>query len=268
MKNIGEYKIESFPASRLSTMDIGAVGLQKHHIKALLELDVTEARRMIAEKRKRHENVSFNAWLLKCIGQTVAEFPQLAGIRKGRINVVLFRDVDISIVIEREIEGKKVPLPYVIRKANEKSISDIYAEIRTGQKQSIADKGNYVLGEQKNDSLMRLYYWMPGFLRRFTWRNIIKNPFITKENMGTVMVTSLVGTMGKVSGWVVPVSVHPLCFAIGSIVKKPGVNNDAIGIREYLYITVLVDHDIIDGAPAVRALSKLARRVESGSGLA
>ena len=64
-----------------------------------------------------------------------------------------------------------------------------------------------------------------------------------------------------------PVSVHPLCFAIGSIVKKPGVVNEKIEVREYLYITVLVDHDVIDGAPAVRALAKFTKLVESGYGL-
>jgi len=40
-----------------------------------------------------------------------------------------------------------------------------------------------------------------------------------------------------------------------------------VEIREYLHVTVLVDHDVIDGAPAVRALSKLVRMVESGYGL-
>jgi hypothetical protein len=43
MKNIGTYKIEQFPSSRISTIDIGRVGLKKHHIKALVELDVTKA---------------------------------------------------------------------------------------------------------------------------------------------------------------------------------------------------------------------------------
>lgn len=62
-------------------------------------------------------------------------------------------------------------------------------------------------------------------------------------------------------------SIHPLCFSVGSIVKKPGVVDDKIEIREYLYITALADHDIIDGAPAVRALTKLTRLVESGYGL-
>lgn len=94
----------------------------------------------------------------------------------------------------------------------------------------------------------------------------MKSPLITKENMGTVMITS-VGMVGQINGWVIPVSIHPLCFAVGSITKKPGVVDDRIEVREYLYVTVLVDHDIIDGAPAVRALAKLTSLVESGYGL-
>jgi pyruvate/2-oxoglutarate dehydrogenase complex dihydrolipoamide acyltransferase (E2) component len=73
--------------------------------------------------------------------------------------------------------------------------------------------------------------------------------------------------MGKINGWILPVSVHPLAFAIGSIVKKPGVKDDKIEIREYLYMTVSVDHDVIDGAPAVRALAKLTKLIERGHGL-
>jgi pyruvate/2-oxoglutarate dehydrogenase complex dihydrolipoamide acyltransferase (E2) component len=107
---------------------------------------------------------------------------------------------------------------------------------------------------------------MPGFIRRMIWKQIIGSPFLTKENMGTVVITS-VGMMGKINGWVIPVSVHPLCFAIGSIIKKPGVVGDRIEIREYLYMTVLVDHDVVDGAPAVRALSKLTKMIEKGYGL-
>lgn len=266
MKNIGEYKIETFPISRISTIDIGATGLKKHHIKALIELDVTDARKMISAKKRLSEKVSFNSWLIKCISHTVEEFAQIHGVRKSKRKVVIFDDIDISIVIEREIDGKKVPLPYVIRKTNEKSISDICNEIRNGQEQSINDEGDYILGEKKNDFFMKFYYTLPGFIRRFIWNLITKNPFLTKKNMGTVMITS-VGMMGKINGWVMPVSVHPICFAIGSIVKKPGVVDDNIEIREYLYVTALIDHDVIDGAPAVRALSKLTKLVESGYGL-
>jgi pyruvate/2-oxoglutarate dehydrogenase complex dihydrolipoamide acyltransferase (E2) component len=133
MKNIGGYTTEQFPISRIATIDIGKVGLKKHHIKALVEMDVTEARKLLREKQKSSEGVSFNSWLIKCVSRAVEEFPEIHGVRKGKRSIAVFKDVDISIMIEREIKGKKVPLPYVIRKTNEKSINDIYNEIRDGQ---------------------------------------------------------------------------------------------------------------------------------------
>lgn len=264
-KHTGAYETRKFPASRIATADIGAAGLRKHHIKALIELDVTEARRRITAMKKT-ERISFTAWLIKCISCAAQEFDQIHAIRRGKRNLVIFEDVDISIVVEREVDGVKVPLPYVIRKSNEKSISEIQTEIRGAQGQSISDAGDYVLGEKKSSHTMKFYYSMPGFLRRLVWFGILRNPFLVKENMGTVMITSI-GMMGRINGWVIPVSIHPLCFAIGSIVKKPGVVDDRIEIREYLYVTALVDHDVVDGAPAARALSRLTKLVESGYGL-
>lgn len=266
MRSREEYRTESFPSSRIATIDIGRVGLGKHHIKALIELDVTEARRMLREKKKQAEKVSFNAWLIKCISQTVTEVPQLHAVRKGKRQLALFADVDISIMVERKVQGKKVPLPYVIRQTNKKSVEDIHNEIRASQTQTIEDEGDFVLGERQSDAMMKLYYLLPGPLRRTVWRRIIASPTLTKHNMGTILITS-VGMVGRINGWVIPVSVHPLSFAIGSIIKKPGVVGDKIEIREYLYMTVLVDHDVIDGAPAVRALGKLTNLVETGYGL-
>ncbi len=267
MGDAGNHKIVTFPVSRLATVDIGQIGLRKHHMKALIELDVTEARRLIAEKRKVSSGgISFNAWLIKCIAQVVTEFPELHAVRKGKRKAIIYEDVDISIMIEREIGGKKVPLPYVIRQTNRKSIAEITEEIRSGQRQSIQGEGDYVLGEKKDDHLMKLYYLLPGILRRLIWKAIVGSPNLTKQNMGTVMITS-VGTAGRIKGWVIPVSVHPLCVAVGSITKKPGVVRDQIEIREYLDLTILADHDVIDGAPAVRALSRLTKIIESGYGL-
>jgi len=41
------------------------------------------------------------------------------------------------------------------------------------------------------------------------------------------------------------------------------VNNEIL-IREILNMTILVDHDVIDGAPMVRLLNDLTRLIESG----
>lgn len=266
MPELKKYKIEEFPLSRLSTIDIGAAAFAKHHIRVILELDVTEARNKIADLKEQGEYISFNAWLIKCISRAVSEYKPIHGLRKGKRKVILFEDIDISVMIEREIEGVKVPLPYLVRGTNQKSISEISAEINSGRRQDIKNEKDFVLGDSKNRFLMKSYYALPGFIRSYIWKQMIKRPFFFKKNMGTVMVTS-VGMVGEMYGWIIPVSVHPLSFAIGSIVKKPWVVNDEIRIREILYLTALVDHDVIDGAPAVRAFTHLKKMIESGSDL-
>ena len=84
--------------------------------------------------------------------------------------------------------------------------------------------------------------------------------------MGSVVLTS-VGMMGNVHGWFIHTSIHPISFGVGSIIKKPRVIKDQIEIREILYMTVLIDHDVIDGAPMARFISKLSKNIESGYGL-
>ncbi len=266
MKNLGTFKEIEFAQSRIGTVDIGRVSHLKHQITSLIELDVTEARKMLRELKRHNKNFSFNAWLIKCISMAIEENKAIQGMRLGRKKIIVFDDIDISIMIERDVNGIKVPLPYLIRKANEKSIGDIALETLSAQQQTIDNEGDYVLGEKKNRRMMKLYAGTPGFIRRVFWRKMINSPFLTKSNMGTVMVTS-VGMIGRINGWVIPRSVHPLAFAIGSIIKKPGLYKGNIEVREYLYMTVLVDHDVIDGAPAIRILSKLVDFIENGYGL-
>jgi len=84
--------------------------------------------------------------------------------------------------------------------------------------------------------------------------------------MGSVVITS-VGMVGKVNGWFIQTSMHPISFGIGSIISKPGAVNGRIEIREFLNMTVLIDHDVMDGAPMARFITKLSQNIESGLGL-
>jgi pyruvate/2-oxoglutarate dehydrogenase complex dihydrolipoamide acyltransferase (E2) component len=64
--------------------------------------------------------------------------------------------------------------------------------------------------------------------------------------------------IGDVNGWLLLVNVYPICFALGSIIKKPEVVKDEIKIRELLEMTILIDHNVIDGAPAARFIARLS----------
>jgi pyruvate/2-oxoglutarate dehydrogenase complex dihydrolipoamide acyltransferase (E2) component len=266
MNTVGKYETRTFLSSRLLTMDVCHIGLRKHYVEALIELDITEARKKIKEKRELSEEVSLTAWLIKCISNICVEYKLIHGIRSGRRKVVIFDDVDISIMVERHTQGETVPLPYVLRKTNEKSVSEIFHEIKDAQEQPIHGEEDYVLGSRRNAALMSVFCSLPAFLRRFVLNRMIRNPILAKREMGTVMVTSL-NMLGRFKGWFVPVGIHTLIVAVSSISRKPGVVDGRIEIREFLDLTVLVDHDVVDGAPAVRALSRLTKMIESGFGL-
>jgi pyruvate/2-oxoglutarate dehydrogenase complex dihydrolipoamide acyltransferase (E2) component len=266
MKNIGKYEKKEFPASRLFTIDVCQIGSKKHYVQALVEFDVTKARGRIKEIKQASPGISFNAWLLKCVSEVCSEYKEIHGLQGGRRDTVVFEDVDISIIIEREVNGKRVPLPYILRKTNEKTIADIHQEIQDAQNQDIAGEGDYVLGEKWNNIAIKSFCMLPGFIRRLTFKAALSNPKLVKQNMGTVAFTSL-GMMGRFRGWVIPIGVHPLIFGVGSIHKAPMLIDGKIETREFLKVTMLVDHDVVDGAPAIRALSKLTRLIENASGL-
>ncbi len=260
------YTIQTFPASRLFTEDIGKLGMRRHHIKALIDVDVTEPRRRIAEIKRKSGGVSFTSWVIKCIGQAVAEHRQVHGLRKGKRKTVIFDDVDLSLMVEKVVKGVPVPLPLVLRSVNARSIQDIHAEIEEARMQTADGDHRFVLKEKRDNRMASLLSRLPQFLRLLIWRMILRNPHRVRRMMGTVMVTS-VGMMGSVNGWFIPYSIHPLCFALGAIISKPGFVRGRAALREYLNLTILIDHDVIDGAPAARFVSRLVECMEGGYAL-
>ena len=104
---------------------------------------------------------------------------------------------------------------------------------------------------------------LPRFLRLLFWKYLLKHPKSAFNKMGNVAFTSI-GMMGEINGWFIPISVHPICFGIGSIIKKPAVIDNEIAIREILNVSILIDHDVMDGAPMARFINELRINIENG----
>lgn len=82
MREDGALQKFTFPPSRLSTMDVCALGRKKHHVTALIEIDVTEARAIFHSYKARcDESLSFTAWVVSCVAAAAAEYPQAAACR-------------------------------------------------------------------------------------------------------------------------------------------------------------------------------------------
>ena len=94
-----------------------------------------------------------------------------------------------------------------------------------------------------------------------------RDPTIRAATSGTVCITA-VGMFGKGhSGWGIATTPHSLGLVVGSMSTKPAVVEGRIEAREILNLTVLFDHDVVDGAPATRFVSRLVALIESGYGL-
>lgn len=274
---VGAFQEIPFPPWRTMVSDTVRIGMKQHRIPILVEVDVTAARAAIETRHtETGEGLSFTGWVIACLGKAVHEQPRVHAVRRGRHTLVLFQDVDVGIMVHRQIEGRDPPeyvlQPYLIRKANEKTVEAIHAEIRAAQAKRLGTTGSTRTRNRGLPSArtMRLFASLPFFLRKLLyWDRLLGGPFRIKRTMGTVAVTS-VGMFGKVGGgsnWGLPITYQPLIVALGAIARKPAVVGDRIEPREFIGITVVFDHDVVDGAPMAMFLQRLRELMEGAYGL-
>jgi len=247
-----------YPRSRQLMADGGRMGLRKHTVHGLVEFDITQAREAIRQhKVQTGEALSFSAFILACLGQAIDADKQVQAYRNWRNQLIVFDEVDVNMLFEVEVAGKKTIRPYILRGVNKKHVQEIHDEIRAFQNQHESSQESKFI-----DWFVRL----PGFVRRLFLWSLFKQPQLLKEYYGTVLVSS-VGMFGTGSGWGIPVPNHNLQLTLGGIGEKPGVVDHRLEVREYLSVTISFDHDVIDGAPAARFMQRLKKLIESGYGL-
>lgn len=252
------YTITPYPRIRLLMADGGQLGRQKHTIHGLVEFDVTLAREYLRRQRAETGQArSFSAFFLACLGQAIDQERSMHAYRDWRNRLVIFDEVDVNMLFEVEERGRKIIRPHILRAINRKSFEQINAEIQAFKHQHRASQEAQFI-----DRFVRL----PGFIRRLFLRALFKNPQRIKDLYGTVLVSSI-GMFGTGSGWGLPVPNHTLQLTLGGIAEKPGVLDGQIAIRQMMSVTISIDHDLIDGAPAARFVQRLRELVESAAGL-
>jgi pyruvate/2-oxoglutarate dehydrogenase complex dihydrolipoamide acyltransferase (E2) component len=235
----------------------------------LLEVDVTAARDELARRRRGGRDESFTAWVVACVARAVAEHRAVHALRRGRRGLVVFDDVDVGLAVFRQTTGTddphRIPMPFVVRRANEKSAEQIGEEIRHAQTRPLAAGEQWLAsdGRVPPPRLMRLAFQAPFHLRKWLfWDRLLADPFRVKRTMGTVMVTSVpLTTRSGTRAWAVPVGIHPLSVALGAVARLHDPE------RELLSMTVLFDHDVTDGVPVALFLRRLTELMETACGL-
>ena len=251
-------RIEPFSPRRQGTVDYMRTAGRRSNVHGLIEVDVTEARRRIDTiEAETGESLSFTAFLVFCLAQALDTHPHVNAYRDWRGRVHVFEDVDVNVLVETTVDGERMGVPHVVRRANERSVRSIHDEIRAAQESQ---------DPTELSPWAKLGLRLPGFLRRLVWRLPRWFPRRWKDLAGTVAVTA-VGMFGEGGGWAVSPTDSTLQVTVGGISEKPRVVDGEIVTRELLALTVTFDHDVVDGAPATRLAQGLGERIEDASGL-
>lgn len=257
------YQVQPFPKVRELYIQVVRHGQKKRMVHGLMDMDVTQARQRLREHKERTgETLSFTAFVITCLARAIDEDKSVQAYRQGRRRLIVFDAVDVQTEVEREENGQKLILPLIVRAANRKTLRRIHEEIRAAQSKSLEEVEPF----KPRAWLLSVMTSLPYFILNPTVSLLMKNPHRFKQFGGTVGVTS-VGMFGKGGGWGIPLVPATLMLTLGGIATRPGVVDGRIEAREYLSLTLSIDHDIVDGAPAARFSKRLKELLESGYGL-
>ena len=207
---------------------------------ALVQIDVTEAWR-----RLHADDVSPTAFVLACVGRAVAAHPEVHAYRDWLGRLVMHRHVDITAMIEVGTESGVYPLAHPIRDTDIRTVSDISDELRR-IKTTPARGGSGKLLVRWG----RIAGSIPGLVSLVYWA-ALRSPLV-RSWIGTVTVTSVGMSLGG-GGFAIGVpTVSSLSVAVGGVSERPWVVDGAVEVRQIMDLTALVDHRVVDGAPAAR----------------
>jgi len=251
-------EIDRVSPQKQLTVDYMQMAGHRSNVHGLVEIDVTDAREQIRSiEEETGTDLSFTAFIISCLAATVEEQPQVHRYHDWRGRIYEFEDVDVNVLIEREVDGERIGVPHVIRAANQRTVRSIHDEIRRVQ----TDTSN-----RPEAGIAKLARRFPGVIRRQIWRLPQWFPSRWKQLAGTVAVSS-VGMFGTGNGWAISPTNYTLQLTVGGIGTRPRLIDGDLQSREFLSLTVTFDHDVVDGAPAARFVERLGELLETGAGL-
>jgi len=257
-------EIHRMRPQRLVIIDLLHLGLKVSRVHAYGEEDITNSlQRLESISEKLGRKISYTAYLATCWAAAINNNKMMQAYRR-RNNIVIFEDIDIACIVEREFGDKKVPTSYIIRGAQKKNVIEISDEIREAQESKSETAATST--ERHRQSRAAIITRLPGFIRRLILARMTKDPWLKKELFGTVGLSSI-GMFTQGSGSAIPVTVHSSTFIVGGIMKKPWVVGNEIKIRDVITATISMDHDLVDGGPAARTVAELRNLARECHGL-
>ncbi len=245
----------SIPASRRWVVKALRAGRRMTPTHGLVQCDITET---LAHLRVSDPPPSVTGFIVAAVAGAAAAHPEVHAYQNWRGRLVIHHHVDVATLVEVATPEGSFPLAHLVRDADTRSLPEISAEIRRIKADPSAG-GSGRFFRKTAPFVSRI----PGAVALFY--RIAAKSVRMRRMTGTVSVTS-VGMFGGGGGFGIGFpTIQTLTVLVGGISRRPWVVDDEIVPRDILDLTVTVDHDVVDGAPAARFVADLRRRLENPS---
>jgi pyruvate/2-oxoglutarate dehydrogenase complex dihydrolipoamide acyltransferase (E2) component len=218
----------------------------------LLELDVTEAKRQLAG---HDPPLSFTAFVVASIARAAAHHPHVHAYRNRRGQLVTHDYVDVTTMVEISTPQGPFGLPHVLHDADIRTVADLSAELHRVKREPSTSRSGQLWARAAPIGTR-----LPGAVRVIY--AVMARSIAVRERVGTVAVTA-VGMFAGGGGYgITPMSLMSMEVVIGGITQRPRVIDGEVTVREVLDLTLAIDHNVVDGAPAARFAADLRDIVE------
>ena len=247
--------VRPFPSSRRLVTAAVRAGRRIVPMHGLFDVDITAARRLLAEE---DPPLSLTAFLVASLGRAAAAHPQVHAYRDWRGRLVEHSHVDVQTLIEVPTDQGPFGLVHVVRDADIRSVSEISAELRAVK----TDPATTTTGRLLN-TVAPTAGRIPG-LYRAMYAAMSRSRRVHLAT-GTVQVTA-VGMFADGAGYAIaPPTLASLVVVVGGASKRPRAVGDRVEVRDVLDLTITIDHNVVDGGPATRFAADLRRLIHSAA---
>jgi pyruvate dehydrogenase E2 component (dihydrolipoamide acetyltransferase) len=233
----------------------------------IVELDVTELEKYVAQKRKEGIKTTLTYLITLIIGRAIRqEVPELnTYVKRGKIMQRKQVDATVSVLLPGGQMGS-----VKVENADQLTTAEISENIGNNIANSRKGKENDEM--QSKSLLAKLPWpfrnWLFKIYQTITINWGISMPVIglDSNSFGSYIISNI-GTVGLDTGFgsLLPSSNISFVFVLGAINKKPIVVNDEVVIRRVMLLSSTLDHRVVDGSHGgrlFRFIKQLAKNPE------
>jgi pyruvate/2-oxoglutarate dehydrogenase complex dihydrolipoamide acyltransferase (E2) component len=239
-----------FPSNRHWVLGAMRIGHKVSPMTALTQIDVTDA-----WERCRGFGLSPTAFIIACVGRSVAAYPEVHAYRDWFGRLVIHRHVDVATLIEVPTPSGVFPLAHPIHSTESRTVKDISHELRSVAETPEVGRSGRLMARWGSFAGR-----IPGLVTFVYW--LAKRTPLMKRGTGTVSVSS-VGMMMDGNGFAMGVpTLASISVIVGGATERPWAVDGEVVVRRILDLSVQVDHRVVDGAPAARFGAYLRQLLE------